>query len=148
MAAEMVVAESGADMSRFPTAGHFAAWAGVAPANYESAGKRQSRGARFGSPWLKRTLVECAKSASRTKGSYLGAQYKQIARRRGPNKATIAVAHTLTVAIWHMLSDGTEWADLGPDFFQRDLGEHQQTTRMIAKLKALGYEVAITPPAA
>jgi transposase len=148
MAAEMVVAESGADMSRFPTAGHFAAWAGVAPANYESAGKRQSRGARFGSPWLKRTLVESAKSASRTKGSYLGAQYKQIARRRGPNKATIAVAHTLTVAIWHMLSDGTEWADLGPDFFQRDLGEHQQTTRLIAKLKALGYEVTITPPAA
>jgi transposase len=148
MAAEMVVAESGADMSRFPTAGHFAAWSGVAPANHESAGKRQSRGARFGSPWLKRTLVESAKSASRAKGSYLGAQYKQIARRRGPNKATIAVAHTLTVAIWHMLSDGTEWADLGPDFFQRDLSEHQQTTRMIAKLKALGYEVTIAPPAA
>jgi transposase len=148
MAAEMVVAESGADMSRFPTAGHFAAWSGVAPANHESAGKRQSRGARFGSPWLRRTLVESAKSASRAKGSYLGAQYKQIARRRGPNKATIAVAHTLTVAIWHMLSDGTDWADLGPDFFQRDSGEHQQTTRMISKLRALGYEVTIAPPAA
>jgi transposase len=148
MAAEMVVAESGADMSRFPTAGHFSAWSGVAPANHESAGKRQIRGARFGSPWLKRTLVECAKSASRAKGSYLGAQYKQIARRRGPNKATLAVAHTLTVAIWHMLSNGTEWADLGPDFFQKDSREHQQTTRLIAKLKALGYEVTITPSAA
>ena len=148
MAAEMVVAESGADMSRFPTAGHFAAWAGVAPANHESAGKRQSRGARFGSPWLKRTLVESAKSASRTKSSYLGAQYKQIARRRGPNKATLAVAHTLTVAIWHMLTNGTEWADLGADFFQRGSGTDRQTNRLIANLRALGYEVTITPPAA
>ena len=148
MAAEMVVAESGADMSRFPTAGHFAAWAGVAPANHESAGKRQSRGARFGSPWLKRTLVESAKSASRTKSSYLGAQYKQIARRRGPNKATLAVAHTLTVAIWHMLSNGTEWADLGADFFQRGSDTGRQANRLIANLRALGYEVTITPPAA
>jgi transposase len=80
-AAETVVAESGADMSRFPTAGHFAAWAGVAPANHESAGKRQARGARFGAPWLKRTLVECAKSASRTKGSYLARRPVQAARQ-------------------------------------------------------------------
>jgi transposase len=148
MAAETVVAESGADMSRFPTAGHFAAWAGVAPANHESAGKRQSRGARFGSPWLKRTLVECAKSASRTKGSYLGAQYKQIAKRRGPNKATIAVAHTLTVAVWHMLRTSTGWQDLGADFFQKDLDNDRQTMRLVAKLKALGHQVVLTPTAA
>jgi transposase len=147
-AAETVVAESGADMSRFPTAGHFAAWAGVAPANHESAGKRQARGARFGAPWLKRTLVECAKSASRTKGSYLGAQYKQLARRRGPNKATIAVAHSICVAVWHMLKTGTEWQDLGPDFFHRVTNSEREVNRLVAKLKALGLEVALTPAAA
>jgi transposase len=145
---EAILEHMGPDMSRFPTAGHFAAWAGVAPANHESAGKRQSRGARFGSPWLKRTLVECAKSASRTKGSYLRAQYKQIAKRRGPNKATIAVAHTLTVAVWHMLRTGTAWQDLGADFFQKDLDNDRQTMRLVAKLKALGHQVMLTPTAA
>jgi transposase len=85
--AQVIVAETGADMSRFPTAGHLCAWAGVAPASYESAGKKRPAGTRMGAPWLKRTLIEAARAAVRTKGSYYSALYARIARRRGPNKS-------------------------------------------------------------
>jgi hypothetical protein len=90
--AQVIVAETGADMTRFPTPGHLCAWAGVAPASYESAGKRRPAGTRQGSPYLRRTLIEAARSAARTTGSYYSARYVRIARRRGPNKAAVAVA--------------------------------------------------------
>ena len=103
--AQVIVAETGADMSRFPTAGHLCAWAGVAPASYESAGKRRPAGTRHGAPWLRRTLVEAARAAARTKGSYYSALYARIARRRGPNKAAVAVAHSMLETAWHLLID-------------------------------------------
>ena len=97
-AAETIVAETGADMTRFPTAMQLCAWAGVAPANHESAGKHRPAGTRQGASWLRRALIESAKAASRTKDTYLAAQYRQIAGRRGPNKATVAVAHSILFA--------------------------------------------------
>ncbi len=145
--AEVIVAESGADMSRFPSPSHFAAWAGVAPANHESAGKRRHGGTRHGGNWLRRALMESAKSASKTKGSYLSAQYARIAARRGPNKATVAVAHSILVATWHMLANGTVWDDPGADYFARRNSKEVETRKLVARLQALGHSVTITPAA-
>src|ERR1035437_5065405 len=115
--AEVMIAEMGADMSRFPTAGHLCAWAGVAPASHESAGKRRPYGTRHGSTWLQRALIEAARAAARTKGSYFSAQYSRIARRRGPNKAAIAVAHSILNTTWHLLTSGALYDDPGADYF-------------------------------
>jgi transposase len=145
--AEVIVAETGADMGRFPSAGHLAAWAGVAPATHESAGKRRPAGARHGSTWLRRSLAEAAKAASHTKGTYLAAQYRHIAVRRGPNKATVAVANSILVAAWHMLSSDKPYDDLGADFFSQRRSPEAETRRLLARLKALGHEVTLTPAA-
>jgi transposase len=145
--AEVIVAETGADMSRFQTAGHLAAWAGVAPANYESAGKRRPVGARHGAPWLKRALVESAKAAARQKDGYLGAQYRQIAARRGPNKATVAVAHTILVTAWYMLTTDSTYDDPGAAFFSRRKNPDAEKRRLIARLESLGLEVTVSPAA-
>jgi transposase len=145
--AEVIVAETGADMSRFPSPGHLAAWAGVAPANHESAGKRRHGGTRHGGTWLRRALIEAAKSAGRTKNTYLGAQYRQIAKRRGPNKATVAVAHSILVAAWHMLTTGQTYDDLGPDYFASRRSPEVETRRLVTRLQALGHEVTLTPAA-
>ena len=101
--AEVIVAETGADMSRLPTAAQLCAWAGVAPASYESAGKRRPVGTCHGSPWLRRALIESARSAARTKNSYHLAQYARIAQRRGANKSVVAVANSMLFTIWHLL---------------------------------------------
>lgn len=145
--AETIVAETGADMSRFPTADHLAAWAGVAPANHESAGKHRPAGTRHGSSWLRRALSEAAKAAARSKGTYLAAQYQHIARRRGPNKATVAVAHSILVATWHMLSTGATYHDLGADWYNTRRDPEQETRRLVARLQALGHTVTLTPAA-
>jgi transposase len=145
--AEVIVSETGADMARFPSPGHLAAWAGVAPANHESAGKRRPAGTRQGATWLRRALVEAAKAASRTKGTYLGAQYRQIAARRGPNKATVAVAHSILVAAWHMLSTGQTYDDLGADYFASRRSPEAETRRLVKKLQALGHYVTLAPAA-
>jgi transposase len=96
--AEVFLAETGGDMTRFPTAGHLASWCRVAPANKESAGKRRAAGTKPGNTWLGRALIEAAQAASRTTGTYFAAQYRRIAPRRGPNKAAVAVAHSMVVA--------------------------------------------------
>src|SRR3546814_12322968 len=100
-------------MSRFPTAGHLAAWAGVAPASHESAGKRRSAGTRHGSRHLREALIEAARAAARTKGTFLSARYSRLVRRRGPNKAAVATAHPILIAVHHMLSTGEVYRDLG-----------------------------------
>jgi transposase len=147
LAAEVIVAETGADMARFPTAQQLAAWAGVAPANHESAGKHRSAGTRRGGRWLRTTLVEAAKAAARTKDTYLAAKYRQIARRRGPNKATVAVAHAITIAIWHILSTGQPYQDLGGDFFEKRHDPERETQHHLRKLADLGYHVTLEPAA-
>jgi transposase len=142
-AAEVFVAETGGDMSRFPTAQHLAAWAGLAPANDESAGKHRPAGARKGARWLRRALIESAKSASRSHDTYLAAQYRHLAARRGPNKATVAVAHSIVVAAWQMLSSGTPYADLGADWFSSRRDPAREACKLIARLEALGHKVTI-----
>jgi transposase len=103
---DVIIAETGADMSRFPTPGDLASWVGLCPGSHESAGKHRRVGTTKGNPWLRRALIEFARAAARTKGSYFGAQYRQVAHRRGPNKAAVAVAHSLIELVWHLLSTG------------------------------------------
>lgn len=141
---DTVIAETGADMARFPSAGHLARWSGVCPGNHESAGKRRRVGVVPGNRWLRRTLIEAARAAARSKGSYFGAQYRQIANRRGPNKAAVAVAHSLSDLVWHMLTTGECYTDLGADYFQRRRDPERQADRLLRQLEALGYQVAVT----
>ena len=142
---DTVIAETGTDMRRFPSPGHLAKWAGLCPGNHESAGKRRRVGITPGNAWLRRALIEAARSAARTKGSYFGAQYRQIAKRRGPNKAAVAVAHSLTDLIWHMFSTGEVFQDLGDDYFQRRRDPERERRRLVAQLEQLGFQVALTP---
>lgn len=141
--AEVMIAETGADMSRFPTPGHLCAWAGVAPASHESAGRSRPAGTRRGSPWLRRTLVEAARAAARTKRSYYSAQYSRIARRRGPNKAAVAVAHSMLATAWHLLTNGDLYQDPGADYFQRRHDPLVEAKRLTRRIEALGFEVTI-----
>lgn len=144
--AETIIAEIGNDMNRFPTAGHLAAWAGLAPGSHESAGKRKPVGTRPGGRHLRAALIESAKSASRTKNTFFAARYHSIARRRGHQRATVAVAHSILTAAWHMLGTGEIYHDLGPDHHQRHHNTRTQH-RAIAELKAAGYTI-IEPTAA
>jgi transposase len=144
LGAEVIVAEIGTDMSRFPTAGHLLSWAGLCPRNDESAGKRRSTRLRKGAPWLKATLVQCAWAATHKKASHLQAQFQRLRARRGPKKAICAVAASILTAAYHMLRDGTFYQDLGPDHLgHRRHGD--RTARLIKQLTALGYTVQ--PPA-
>ena len=144
---EVIIAETGADMSRFPTPGQLASWAGLCPGNYESAGKRRKVSTTAGNQWLRRTLIESARAAARTKNSYFGAQYQQIARRRGPNKAAVAVAHSLLDVIWHALSTGEVFTDPGADYFTTRQDPEHRTRRLVNQLERLGYTVELTQTA-
>jgi transposase len=140
LSAEVIVAEIGTDMGRFPTAGHLLSWAGLCPRSDESAGKRRSTRLRKGAPWLKTTLVQCAWAATRKKASYLQAQFRRLRARRGPKKAICAVAASILTAAYHMLRDGTFYQDLGPDHFDRR-AKGDRTARLVRQLTALGYTI-------
>jgi transposase len=147
LAARVLLAEIGTDMSRFPTAGHLISWAGLCPKNDESAGKRRSNRMRKGAPWLKTTLIQCAWAGARKKGSYLQAQFHRLRARRGAKKAIGAVAASMLTAAYHMIANGTFYQDIGADHFERR-AKPAQMKRLVAKLQSLGYEVEVTPLAA
>jgi len=144
LVADVVTAETGTDMTRFPTAGHLASWAGTCPGSNESAGRVKSTKTRPGNPYLKGALGTAAMSAGRSKGTYLGARYRRIAARRGPMKAIVAIEHTMLVAIWHMAQTGELYNDPGPDFYTR-LHPDKAKRRAIEQLHAMGYHVTLNP---
>jgi transposase len=144
LAATTILAEIGRDMSRFATAGHLLAWAGLCPGQNESAGKRKPVRLRHGSPWLKTMLVQCAWAAKRKKDSYYRAQFHRLSGRRGPQKAICAVAAALLTAIYHMLKDGTAHHDLGADHFERRPPQIR-VKQLVARLAKLGYQVQLQP---
>lgn len=142
--AEVILAEIGADMSRFPSARHLASWAGMCPGNNESGGKRLSGRTRKGSPWLRTALVEAAHAAIHSKDCYLAAQYHRLAIRRGGKKATIAVGHTVLVIVYHVLADEKDYEELGGNYFD-EWDRQAVQKRLVRRLEKLGYEVSLTP---
>lgn len=147
VAAATIIAEVGTDMSRFPTAKHLAAWAGLCPGNRQSGGKRLPSKAREGDTWLKAALGEAAWAVARKHDSYLAAQYHRLARRRGKQKAIVAVAHSMLVIAYHVLQEHTPYRDLGTDYFEQ-LDATRIERHHVHRLEALGYEVSLTKKAA
>ncbi len=149
-AAEAVLAETGLDMRQFPTDKDLAAWAGLAPGNNQSGGKRYSGRTRKGNSSLKTCLVRIAWAAVRTKDTFLKARYQRLASRRGKRRAIVAVAHSILVSIWHMLSDGTPYVELGGDYFDQRKKEVKVSylTRQLEKLTGGTVQIELVPVAA
>jgi transposase len=144
LGAMIILSEIGPDMSRFHTAGHLLAWAGLCPGQNESAGKRKSSRLRKGAPWLKTLLVQCAWAATRKKDSYYKAQFNRLRAKHGPKKAICAVAASMLTAIYHMLKNGTEHKDLGAAHFDRRATKIK-ANRLVAQLTKLGFKVELQP---
>jgi transposase len=142
--AEALVAEIGVDMSRFPSADHLTAWAGLAPGNNESAGKRKRGTTRKGSPWLRATLVESAHAAGRSRDSYLGALYHRLAARIGKKRAAIAVARKMLIIVYHILTTHEPYREVGATYLQ-ERDRQAVERRLVRRLEALGYQVALQP---
>ena len=141
--AEIIVSEIGTDMSRFPSAEHLAAWAGLAPGNYESGGKTLSASTRKGNRFLRTILVQSAHALARTK-TYLAAQYRRLSARRGKKRAAVAVAHSILVIAYHLISRHEPYRDLGDDYFDQKRPESVKK-RLVKRLEKLGYQVNLEP---
>jgi transposase len=146
--AEVIIAELGPDVDRFPSHRHAASWAAVCPGHDESAGKRRSGKTRKGDRWLRVALIEAANSAAgRTKDTYLRAQYLRIKRRRGHKKAIVAVAHSILVSAYHVLAEGRPYDELGGDYFLRREDRDRVAKRLVRQLERLGHSVTLEPVA-
>jgi transposase len=144
--AEALVAEIGVDMTRFPSAEHLTAWAGLAPGSNESAGKRKRGKTRKGSPWLRAILVEAAHAAGHSRDTYLGALYHRLVGRIGKKRAAVAVARKILIIVYHILTTHEPYRELGATYLQqRDRQAIER--RLVHRLEALGYEVALQPKA-
>lgn len=146
--AEVILAEIGTDMDRFPTADHLTAWAGLAPATHISAGKRRPAGTRKGDRFLRSVLVEAAMTAGRSTTTALGARYRRLAARRGKKKAAVAVARQLLIIVYHLIKDGTSYQEHGADYLDERTKDRTRD-RLVQRLRTLGYHATLTPlPAA
>jgi transposase len=144
LTAAAIIAEIGVDMTAFGTAQRLAAWAGLCPANHESAGKQRRRGTRKGNPYLKATLVTAAVCGARTKGTYLRDKFHRLRARMGTKKAAVAIAHKILVAAFHILRRSVAFLDLGTDYLDR-VDKHRTAKRLVRRLDALGYAVMLRP---
>jgi transposase len=143
-AAECIIAEIGVDMTRFPTAGHLASWAGMCPGNNITGGKRHSGKTNQGDRWLGNILNQCAIAASHTHDTYLAAQFWRLGRRIGRKKAAVAVGHSILVICWHLLTNDCDYDDLGGDWFARRTDTDKRRDHLIRQLHDLGYGVTVT----
>ncbi|MEU9015962.1 transposase, partial [Streptomyces sp. NPDC048479] len=143
--AQIILAEIGADMSRFPTPEHLVSWAKLCPRTIQSGAKNTAGPAGQGNPWLKGALGEAANAAART-DTFLGARYRRIVKRRGHAKALVAVARSILVIAWHLINDpDASYQELGSDWHQRHLNPARKTRDLVRQLQALGHQVALTP---
>jgi transposase len=145
LTAQVIIAELGVDMNRFLSHRHAASWVKLCPGNHESAGKRRSGRTGKGNQHLRAALVEAAQAATRTKNTYLRAQYEQIKRRHGHNKAVVAVAHSILIAAYYMLRDDVDYHDLGGDYYARRSDPERLARRLVAQLERLGHKVNLEP---